>query len=592
LQELTEPKYNLLASLARRKKTGKKMTEKKNSKRQIYLPIILAVVLVAGMLIGRMTSTSGNGPSGQRLMMYPEAGKLQTIINLIDEQYVDSVDTEELVENIIPDVLKKLDPHTVYIPPKDLEAANQELEGNFGGIGVQFSMQDDTVLVISVVSGGPSEKVGILPGDRIITVNDSVIAGVDTPTNEVVNMLRGDIGTKVNVGIERRNKNKLLDFEITRGNIPLYSVDVSYMVTDSIGYIKVNRFARNTYQELLSALAKLKASNCQSIIMDLRQNSGGYLDIAISMVNEFLDKGDMIVYTKGVNSKRQDVYANGSGSCKDTEITVLIDEFSASASEIFAGAMQDNDRGLVVGRRSFGKGLVQQQFPVPSGGALRLTVARYYTPSGRCIQKPYENGVEDYYKDIIHRYEHGEFFEKDSIDVNDSLMYETVGGRTVYGGGGIMPDYFVPTDTSDRSEYYYDLREQGILYQFALEYSDNNRSQLSEYETAGELKRHLDQQPIASLLTDFASQKGIKFNREQFQVSKELLSVEAKAYIARNIIDNEGFYPIISEQDEVLQKAIHLIKNDADSVLQASATMEAQMEQELAANEAEAATVN
>lgn len=568
------------------------MTEKKNSTRQIYLPIILAVVLVAGMFIGRMTNPSGNGKSGQRLMMYPEAGKLQTILNLIDEQYVDSVNADELVENIIPDVLKKLDPHTVYIPPKDLEAANQELEGNFGGIGVQFSMQNDTVLVISVVSGGPSEKAGILPGDRIITVNDSVIAGVETPTNDVVNLLRGDIGTKVNVGIQRRNRDKLLDFEITRGNIPLYSVDVAYMVTDSIVYIKVNRFARNTYQELLSALAKLKANNCQSIIMDLRQNSGGYLDIAISMVNEFLDKGDMIVYTEGANSKRQDVYANGSGSCKDTEITVLIDEFSASASEIFAGAMQDNDRGLVVGRRSFGKGLVQQQFPVPNGGALRLTVARYYTPSGRCIQKPYENGVEDYYKDILHRYEHGEFFEKDSIDVNDSLVYKTVGGRTVYGGGGIMPDYFVPTDTSDRSEYYYSLREQGILYQFALEYSDNKRSELSKYETVDELRKYLDQQPIAKLLTNFASQKGIRFNRKEFEVSRELLNVEAKAYIARNIMDNEGFYPIISEEDEVLRKALELIKNDADSVLQASATNEAETDLEFAANETDAATMN
>jgi carboxyl-terminal processing protease len=546
------------------------MTERKNTKRQIYLPVVLAVVLIAGMFIGRMTRPSGKNGSVPRLMMYPESGKLETIINLIDQQYVDSINTEQLVEGVIPEVLKKLDPHTVYIPPKNLKAENQELEGNFGGIGVEFTMQNDTVMVISVISGGPSEKAGILPGDRIITVNDSVIAGVNTPSNAVIQKLRGDIGTKVNVGIQRRSKDELLNFEITRGNIPIYSVDVAYMITDSIGYIKVNRFARNTYQELLSALAKLKANNCQSIIMDLRQNSGGYLDIAISMVNEFLKKGDLIVYTEGVNSPRQNVHANGSGSCKDTEITVLIDEFSASASEIFAGAMQDNDRGLIIGRRSFGKGLVQQQFPLPDGGALRLTVARYYTPSGRCIQKPYDNGVEDYYKDIIHRYEHGEFFEKDSIKINDSLAYRTMGGRKVYGGGGIMPDVFVPRDTTNRSEYYYDLREAGIIYQFALAYADEHRQELSAFEDIKSLKAYLDKQPIGHLLKNFATKEGIKFNAAEYQISKKFLILETKAYIARNMLDNEGFYPIISEEDEILQKAVQLIKTGTYSVLEAS----------------------
>ncbi|WP_234408316.1 S41 family peptidase [Marinilabilia salmonicolor] len=496
-------------------------------------------------------------------MLAPESGKLQTIINLIDEQYVDSVDASKLVESVIPEILGDLDPHSVYIPPKDLKAANQELEGNFGGIGVEFSMPDDTVMVVSVVSGGPSEKVGILPGDRIITVNDSVIAGVEMPTNDVVGMLRGDIGTKVNVGIQRRNRKDLIDFEITRGNIPMYSVDVAYMVTDSIGYVKINRFARNTYQELLSALAKLKAHNCSDIIVDLRGNSGGYLDIAISMVNEFLSKDDMIVYTEGVNNPRQDVYANGSGSCKDVGVTVLIDEFSASASEIFAGAMQDNDRGLVVGRRSFGKGLVQQQFSLPAGGALRLTVARYYTPSGRSIQKPYDNGVEDYYHDIIERFEHGEFFEKDSISVNDSLKYKTVGGRTVYGGGGIMPDVFVPRDTTEHSDYYYRLRETGTIYQFALDYADRNRQTLSAFENVKTLKQHLDQQPISELLIEFANSKSVKYNHSDFQKSKNLIDLETKAYIARNILDNEGFYPIISKEDEVLQKAIELIKTNS-----------------------------
>jgi len=546
------------------------MTEqKKNSKRQIFLPIILAIVLVAGMLIGRITDTSGNGEPGRRLMLSNESGKIENMINLINEQYVDSIDKKGFVEEVIPEILEKLDPHTVYIPAEDLKTANQELEGNFGGIGIEFNMTNDTVMVISVVSGGPSEKVGILPGDRIITVNDSVIAGVETPTNEVVKLLRGDIGTKVNVGIQRRNRKDLIDYEITRGNIPIYSVDVAYMITDEIGYVKVNRFARNTYQELLSALAKLKANNCRHIIMDLRANSGGYLDIAISMVNEFLDKGDMIVYTEGVNNPRQDVQANGSGSCKDKGVTVLIDEFSASASEIFAGAMQDNDRGLVVGRRSFGKGLVQQQFPLNDGSALRLTVAHYYTPSGRSIQKPYDNGTEDYYRDIMDRYEHGEFFNKDSINVNDSLRYETVGGRIVFGGGGIMPDVFVPRDTSNHTDYYYRIRETGSVYQFALNYSDENRKQLSKYETAEELKAHLDNQPIGELLTEFAKEKDVAFNADEYQKSKDLIELETKAYIARNILDNEGFYPIISKQDEVLKKALEVIESGADSVLQA-----------------------
>jgi carboxyl-terminal processing protease len=544
------------------------MTEhKKNSKRQIYLPIILAIVLVAGMFIGRMTIPSGNGGAGRRMLMYPESGRIESILNLIEEQYVDSIDKSQLVENIIPEILEKLDPHTVYIPAKDLKAANQELEGNFGGIGVEFSMTNDTVMVISVISGGPSEKVGILPGDRIITVNDSTIAGVKTPSSEVVKRLRGDIGTKVDVGIQRRKRDELIDFEITRGNIPLYSVDVSYMVTDSIGYVKINRFARNTYQELLSALAKLKASNCQHIIMDLRGNSGGYLDIAISMVNEFLGSGDMIVYTEGVSNPRQDIHANGSGSCKDIGITVLIDEFSASASEIFAGAMQDNDRGLVVGRRSFGKGLVQQQFPLSDGSALRLTVARYYTPTGRSIQKPYDNGVEDYYRDIVYRYEHGEFFEEDSIQENDSLVYKTAGGRIVYGGGGIMPDVFVPRDTSNQTDYYYKLRETGAIYQFALKYSDANRNELVKYETVDAFKAHLNKEPIGDLLTDFATGEGVEFKPQEFQKSREQIVIETQAYIARNILDNAGFYPILSKQDEVLQRARELIESNAGSVL-------------------------
>ncbi|MFW5754162.1 MAG: S41 family peptidase [Marinilabiliaceae bacterium] len=547
------------------------MTEKrKNTYRQIYLPVVLALVLVGGMFLGRMTDTSGSTEGRRTLDLSSSSGtdsRLESIIDLIDRNYVDSIDRKEFVDEVIPEILEELDPHTVYIPPEDLQVANQQLQGNFGGIGVEFSMQDDTVMVISVVPGGPSEEVGILPGDRIITVNDSLIAGESVPTNDVVKMLRGDKGTEVTVGIKRRNRDSLIDFDITRGEIPMHSVDVSYMLNDTTGFMKINRFAQNTYDEMVDGLAELKSNGCKHLVMDLRGNSGGYLDVAIQVVNEFLDDGDMIVYTEGASSPRQTVNADGSGSCKNTGITVLIDEFSASASEIFAGAMQDNDRGLVLGRRSFGKGLVQQQFPLPDDGALRLTVARYYTPSGRSIQKPYDNGVDDYYKDIIQRYEHGEFFNKDSVDIADSLVYETVSGRQVYGGGGIMPDVFVPRDTSDHSEYYYSLRETGSIYKFALQYSDNHRDQLKKFEDVEALEKHLEDQNVANQLVDFASNEGVKFKPEEYEKSRELIELETKAYIARNILDNEGFYPIIAEQDEVLQKTMEVFKSGADSIL-------------------------
>ncbi len=531
----------------------------KNSLKQIVLPLALAAVLAGGIFIGKTFSSPGEVAQGNRLFIYPQSNKIDAVLRLIEEQYVDTVDKAGLTESLIPEILKNLDPHTVYIPMEDVKEANQELEGNFGGIGVQFSMQNDTVMVISVVPGGPSEKVGIIPGDRIITVNDSVIAGKGIDTDEVVGMLRGELGTKVKVGILRRDRTGLLDFEITRGNIPVTSVEVGYMITDSIGYVKVSRFARNTYQEFLTALARLRAYNCQNLIVDLRGNSGGYLDIAISMVNEFLPKGSLIVYTEGKASPRQDVYANGLGSFKEMRLTVLIDEFSASASEIFAGAIQDNDRGLIVGRRSFGKGLVQQPFNLPDGSSIRLTVARYYTPSGRGIQKPYTNGVEDYHRDIIARFEHGEFFERDSIEFDTSLEFYTVNGRKVFGGGGVMPDVFVARDTSGFSDYYFQIRDKALLYQFALKYSDDNRIQLQRFETVDALEKHLDKENVLIGLVMFASEHGVIYNEKNFRQSKELMGTELKAYIARNIMDNMGFYPIIAQVDEILKVAVNEI---------------------------------
>lgn len=528
----------------------------KNTRNQILMPVIFALLVILGIIIGRNFMPAPSGGTTNRLTIYPQQNKLDAILEHIDNEYVDTVDIPAIEEKIIPDILKELDPHTVYIPAKDLNKVNEELQGNFGGIGVQFSMQNDTVLVISVISGGPSEKVGLLPGDRIVMVDDTIIAGKNIDSNDVMKLLRGEMGTEVKVGVMRRPGKDVKQYNITRGRIPITSVDVSYMVDDETGYIKVDRFAQTTYQEFLTGLAKLKANDCKQLIVDLRGNSGGLLDIAIQMCNEFLAAKELIVYTEGKSQPRHDVYANGAGSCQHMKVVVLIDEFSASASEIFAGAIQDNDRGVVVGRRSFGKGLVQQQIPLYDGSALRLTVARYYTPSGRCIQKSYEDGVEDYYQDIYDRFEHGEFYSKDSIHFDKSLAYKTKAGRTVYGGGGIMPDVFVPRDTTMITDYLVNLRSNGIIYRYALQYSDNHRAEMESLRTAQEISVYLDQNGMVASFLNFAKENGVSYNDTQFKESKPLIVKEIKAYIARNLIDNEGFYPIIHEVDTVFIKGV------------------------------------
>ncbi len=528
----------------------------KNTRNQILMPVVFALLVVLGIFIGRNFMPAHSGSKGNPLMIYPQSNKLEALMDLIEEEYVDTVDRQAIEEKIIPDILKDLDPHTVYIPAKDLNKVNEELQGNFGGIGVQFSMQEDTVLVISVISGGPSEKVGLLPGDRIVMVDDSLIAGIEISTTDVMKKLRGEMGTEVKVGVVRRPSAEVMDYTITRGSIPMYSVDVGYMVDDETGYIKIDRFAETTYQEFLTSLAKLKANNCQQVIIDMRGNSGGLLEIAIALCNEFLAAKELIVYTEGKSQPRRDVFANGAGTCQDTKVVVLIDEFSASASEIFAGAIQDNDRGIVVGRRSFGKGLVQQQIPLPDGSALRLTVARYYTPSGRCIQKPYENGVEDYYHEMYNRFDNGEFFNQDSIHFDESLAYKTKSGRTVYGGGGVMPDVFVPRDTSMLTNYFIKLRGKGIIYRYALQYSDNHRQTLDLMGTAHDISKYLDDQNILIDFLAYAKENGVPFDKKQYEISKVLINHELKAYVARNVLDSEGFYPIIHEIDDVFLKGV------------------------------------
>ncbi len=522
----------------------------------IYLPILIAVSVVTGILLGNNLSRN-QGASLQNLAP-TKNNKLSTIIELISQAYVDSVSVDELVENTIPELLKNLDPHTAYIPARDMQEVHEEMQGNFGGIGVQFSIHNDTVQVIDVVSGGPSSRLGILPGDRIVTVNDSVIAGVDIKNQDVLTVLRGEKGTKVRIGVKRKSIQDLIEFEITRGDIPIYSVDVSYMIDETTGFVKVNRFAEKTYDEFIQAIAKLKSSGAQKIIVDLRGNPGGYLMAVVNMVNEFLPEGDQIVYTEGNSQARKTYTATKGGIALDNEVIVLIDEYSASASEIFAGAIQDNDRGIVVGRRSFGKGLVQEQIPFRDGSALRLTVARYYTPSGRSIQKPYEEGNMDYYHDIMKRAEHGEFQVADSIQFADSLKYETSSGRTVYGGGGIMPDYFVAADTSGYSDYYSKITQKALVYHFAFQYSDINREKLKEMKTAAEFVDYLNRDQIMDQFIVYAEKEGVKNDPNGLAASGKIIDTQIKAYIARNIIGEEGFFPIIKEIDETLKEAIRL----------------------------------
>ena len=532
------------------------MNNKNTSRFSIWMPFALALVLILGFLIGqRINSRSENNP----LMIYPKSDKINTVLNYIEAEYVDTVNKKQIVEDIIPEILDKLDPHSVYIPAKELKEYNEPLEGNFSGIGVQFNMQKDTVVIVNVIENGPSEKVGLLPGDRIVTVNDSLIAGVKMNSDEIVGKLKGEDGTKVRIGVKRGESDELISFEIIRGKIPIYSVDVAYMIDQSLGFIKISRFAKTTYDEFVEALIKLKAKGMKELILDLRGNSGGLMDQASNIANEFLSEGQLIVYMEGKSRPRMNTYANKYGTCLNDNVVVLIDEWSASASEILAGALQDNDRGIIIGRRSFGKGLVQNQVVFNDGSAMRLTIARYYTPTGRSIQKPYANGVEDYYKDLSKRYEHGEFMEADSIQFADSLKYTTPKGKPVYGGGGIMPDIFVPVDTAGITEYYNKITRKGLVYQFAFDYTDKNRENLKNLRNVEEIEKHLQKENLFAEFIRFAEKNGVKPNNKQIKESKKLISTRINASIAANIIDNEGFYPIISKIDKTLQIGIEEI---------------------------------
>lgn len=535
----------------------------KNRRLTIWLPVIIAASIALGIFIGNhYLSLTQNG----KRRMFSSGNKINAILDIIDEQYVDTVNMKKLVEGTIPKVFSELDPHSVYISAEDASIVNEDLEGSFSGIGVSFNMQTDTILVISVIPKGPAEKAGLLPFDRIITINDSIYSGNSTSQAKIMRTLRGAKNSTVKLGVKRGETPDLLYFDVTRGDVPVNSVDVSYEVSKGIGYIKVSKFGRTTYNEFITAIAKLKEAGCSSFVIDLRGNTGGYMDAAINMVNEFMPEGRLIVYTEGKAFPRNDVYTNGTGTCKEAPVVVLTDEFSASASEIFSGAIQDNDRGLIVGRRTYGKGLVQSPIKLSDGSEIRLTIARYYTPSGRSIQKDYKLGDSaDYDQDLYNRFIHGEFDSADSIKNTHTEKYHTMMGRTVYGGGGIMPDIFIPRDTSGITTYFTSIVNSGTLYLYALEYSDKNREKLSSFANYQDLYKYLQSQPLLYNFTNFAADKGIKKRPNLINISGKLIENQLQAYIIRNFFDEAGFYPIFLKDDPTLLRAIQII-NEGKSV--------------------------
>ena len=529
-------------------------SEKSKSYLKILLPIAFACAVVVGVLIGNILANNALEGKSVNERSSSSTGKLDMLMNLIDIQYVDTIDRDELTEKVIPEILSNLDPHSVYIPADELQMVNDDLGASFSGIGVQFNIQRDTIMVIAVVHGGPSERLGLMPGDRIVEVNDTAFVGKDINSDMVVKKLRGPKGTKVKVGIVRFGTDEMLHYTITRGDVPTNSVDASYMLDEKTGYVKVSKFGSATYEEFYESLQKLKMQGATSYIVDLRENSGGYLESAIAMINEFLHAGDMIVYTKGKAQKREDAVADGAGEFQDAPLAVLIDEWSASASEIFAGAIQDNDRGVVVGVRSFGKGLVQQQIPLRDGSAVRLTIARYYTPSGRCIQKPYAN-KDEYEKEVLTRYESGELLSADSVKTSaDSVKYYTTGGRVVYGGGGIMPDVFAARDTTGRCPYYVRLWNTGAIYEYAFRYVDEHRATLSAMDKAT-LVAYLDKQPLLEKMMEYGKSKKIETKQSLTADNKKLITRRVKEYIVRDVLGDEAFYEVLNETDNVVKAA-------------------------------------
>jgi len=514
------------------------------------MPFLLALSVVIGIFIGTFYA---NHFSGNRLsIINSSSNKLNNLLHIIDDQYVDTVDVNDLVEKAMPQILSELDPHSVYISAKDVQTANDDLRGSFSGVGIEFTIRQDTLHVQKVISNGPAERAGLIAGDKIVVVDDKPFTGKTLTNEEAMHRLKGPKDTKVKLGVMRYGEKKIRDFVVTRGEIPTKSVTATYMLDKETGYIRIRNFGENTYPELLIALARLSQENFRNLTIDLRGNTGGYLQSAVQIANEFLPKNRLIVYTQGRKSPRQEYRSDGRGSYQRIPLVVLIDEGSASASEILAGAIQDNDRGTIIGRRSFGKGLVQQPISFNDQSMIRLTIARYYSPSGRCIQKHYTSGSnKDYEEDLMERYEHGEFFSQDSIK-HEGPAYKTIIGRTVYGGGGITPDIFIAEDTTDVTSYYKQASMSGLIIQYAFEFTDQNRAKLSQFKDVDELEKYLKQQNTVEKFATYAEQKGLKRRNLMIQRSHKLLERFINSRIIYNIMSEEAWMEYLNEDDPAI----------------------------------------
>lgn len=518
-----------------------------------WLPLWVGLGIALGILIGSIYSQFGT--TGK----VDGTGKIDAVFNYINKSYVDTVNIRQLVEEALPKIVQELDPHSAYIPASEMKRLNEDLEGHFSGIGVSFYVLRDTIVVTSIVPGGPSEAAGIRQWDRIVKVNDTLIAGRKITNTDVLQKLRGEKGSEVKLGIKRNDDVKLTEITVTRGDIPMNSVQAAYLQTNTIGYIRVATFGFNTFNEFISALSKLKSQGARSFVIDLRGNSGGSLEVVVAMVNEFLHKGDLIVYADGRNFPRQDSYANGSGTSKEDDVVILIDELSASASEIFAGAIQDNDRGLVMGRRSFGKGLVQSQRNFPDGSAVRLTVARYYTPSGRSIQRKYEKGKYDEYElEALNRYMQGDYANSDTAST--LIPFKTEGGRTVFGGDGIMPDVFIARDTIGMNSYFNTVANKDFIQEYAVTYSDRHKHKLREFQSAEDLARYLHKQPLLTNLVSYADNKGVRPRPYYIEESRKLFERHLVAYIVRNFFGEESYFSVYMQDDVLMKNAVDYIE--------------------------------
>ncbi|MFI3318451.1 MAG: S41 family peptidase [Rikenellaceae bacterium] len=528
--------------------------------------LLLLVALFSGLIIGRRVAPERGGSNEELHKMLREYAipnnKITATLSMIEREYIDKIYLDSLSDEVIPTILEQLDPHSSYIPAKDMQRVNEPLDGEFEGVGIVFNMATDTVIVLNVIPSGPSDMAGVMGGDRIINIDGTDVAGQSIAQDSVVRMLRGPRGSKVKLSLERIGLDELLQVEVTRDVIPLKSIETAFILSDKVGYMRMSQFARTTHEELTSGIDSLLRSGMQSLILDLRGNSGGYLDQAISIANEFLPKNKLIVYTEDRSKQQMREYSDGRGRYSKLELAVLIDEGSASSSEILAGALQDNDRGVIIGRRSFGKGLVQRQVPFADGSAIRLTIARYFTPTGRSIQKPYRKGDgKDYEQEIYNRYLHNELFSADSITFDDSLRFTTPGGKVVYGGGGIMPDIFVAADTTAVSDYYLDVSRRNILYRYTIEYADKHRNELRKATSIDELKQIFgSDEKLVEEFVAHAQRKGVAPNREQIKLSHSLLAAQLKAYIARNSpLAEIGYYAFIYPEDVVMLRALQEI---------------------------------